>query len=130
MACRGTACVVRHVSVAGPVRTGRAGGAAATRARIRTTAQGWVAARDVVRRRPRHDRGDGRQLLTDVGASDLVDVGLGLATISMITGVGVGSALVRWAVHSPRVTVMRNAAPTAQEDYDVDRVRVATTVIA
>jgi ESS family glutamate:Na+ symporter len=65
------------------------------------------------------------QLLTDVGASDLVDVGLGLATISMITGVGVGSALVRWAVHSPRVTVMRNAAPTAQEDYDVDRVRVA-----
>ena len=65
------------------------------------------------------------QLLTDVGASDLVDVGLGLATISMITGVVVGSALVRWAVHSPKVTVMRNAAPTAREAYDLDRVRVA-----
>ncbi len=33
------------------------------------------------------------QLLTDAGgAPELVDVGLGLATISMITGIGVGSA--------------------------------------
>jgi ESS family glutamate:Na+ symporter len=65
------------------------------------------------------------QLLSDAGAPDLVDVGLGLATISMITGIGVGSALVRWAVRSPRVTVMRNVALTAHDDYDVDRVRVA-----
>ena len=54
-----------------------------------------------------------------------MDVGLGLATISMITGVVVGSALVRWAVRNPKVEVMRNAAPTADEDYDVDRIRVA-----
>ncbi|WP_234785245.1 sodium/glutamate symporter [Mycolicibacterium elephantis] len=65
------------------------------------------------------------QLLADVGAPELVDVGLGLATISMITGVVVGSALVRWAVRSPKVEVMRNAAPTAAEDYDIDRIRVA-----
>lgn len=65
------------------------------------------------------------QLLADVGAPELVDVGLGLATISMITGVVVGSALVRWAVRSPKVEVMRNAAPTAAENYDIDRIRVA-----
>jgi ESS family glutamate:Na+ symporter len=64
------------------------------------------------------------QLLTDVGSPELVDVGLGLATISMIIGVVAGSALVRWAVHSPRVTVMRNVAPTRQDNYDLDRVRV------
>lgn len=64
------------------------------------------------------------QLLTDAGASELVDVGLGLATVSMITGIGVGSWLVRWAVRSPRVTVMRNAAPAAGESYDVDHVHV------
>ncbi|OBA99864.1 sodium:glutamate symporter [Mycobacteriaceae bacterium 1482268.1] len=52
------------------------------------------------------------QMFSDVGAPDLVDVGLGLATISMITGVVVGSALVRWAVRSPKVTVMRNLALT------------------
>ncbi|MGE2717966.1 sodium/glutamate symporter [Mycolicibacterium litorale] len=65
------------------------------------------------------------QLFDDVGTPELVDLGLGLATISMITGVAVGSLLVRWAVRSPKVTVMRNAAPAATEDYDVDRVRVA-----
>ncbi|APE14966.1 sodium/glutamate symporter [Mycolicibacterium pallens] len=65
------------------------------------------------------------QLLTDAGAPELVDVGLGLATISMITGIGVGSALVRWAVRSPKVTVARNVALTARDDYDVDRIRVA-----
>lgn len=65
------------------------------------------------------------QLLADAGAPDLVDVGLGLATISMISGIVVGSALVRWAVRSPKVTVMRNSVPDADEDYDIDRVRVA-----
>lgn len=43
----------------------------------------------------------------------------------MITDVVVGSALVRWAVASPKVEVMRRSAPTAEEDYDVDRVSVA-----
>ncbi|MBB3603801.1 ESS family glutamate:Na+ symporter [Mycolicibacterium sp. BK556] len=65
------------------------------------------------------------QLLAEAGAPELVDVGLGLATISMITGIGVGSALVRWAVRSPRVTVARNAALTTHDDYDIDRVRPA-----
>lgn len=65
------------------------------------------------------------QLLTDAGAPELIDVGLALATISMITGVVVGTALVRWAVRSPKVTVMRNSVPEATEDYDVDRVHVS-----
>jgi glutamate:Na+ symporter, ESS family len=65
------------------------------------------------------------QLLADVGAPELVDVGLGLATISMITGVVVGAALVRWAVRNPDIEVMRTAGPAADEDYDVDRIRTA-----
>ncbi|BBX92657.1 sodium:glutamate symporter [Mycolicibacterium boenickei] len=65
------------------------------------------------------------QLFTDAGSPDLVDIGLGLATISMITGVVVGSALVRWAIRSPKVTVLRQHAPTANDDYDIDRVPVA-----
>jgi len=65
------------------------------------------------------------QLLTDAGAGDLVDVGLGLATISMVTGVVGGSLLVRWAVRSPKVSVMRTTAPSAAEDFDLDHVHPA-----
>jgi len=66
-------------------------------------------------------------LLVDAGAPEVVDIGLGLATISMITGIVVGSALVRWAVRSPSVQTMRNVPVTAAEDYDVDRVPIAPT---
>ncbi|GEL95997.1 sodium/glutamate symporter [Cellulomonas composti] len=66
------------------------------------------------------------QLLADAGAPEVVDIGLGLATISMISGVVVGSALVRWAVRSPAVTVARDTPPSpASDDLDVDRVRIA-----
>ncbi|OBF10906.1 sodium/glutamate symporter [Mycobacterium sp. ACS4331] len=65
------------------------------------------------------------QLLTDAGAPELVDVGLGLATISMVTGVVVGSALVRWAVRSPKVSVRRNEPLRRDERYDVDDIHVA-----
>jgi Na+/glutamate symporter len=37
-------------------------------------------------------------LLRDAGAGELVDVGLGLATLSMLTGVIGGTVLVNWAV--------------------------------
>ena len=64
-------------------------------------------------------------LLVEAGAPEVVDIGLGLATISMITGIVVGSALVRWAVRSPRVQVMRNEPVSASEAYDVDHIRIA-----
>jgi glutamate:Na+ symporter, ESS family len=46
-------------------------------------------------------------LLEDADAGELVDIGLGLATISMLTGVIGGTVRVNWAVRSPRVEVAR-----------------------
>ncbi len=46
-------------------------------------------------------------LLEDAGAAELVDVGLGLATISMLTGVIGGTILVNWAVRRPSIDVGR-----------------------
>ncbi|GAB3390761.1 sodium/glutamate symporter [Humibacter soli] len=46
-------------------------------------------------------------LLTEAGAPEMIDVGLGLATISMITGVVGGSILVNYAVRNPRISVAR-----------------------
>jgi ESS family glutamate:Na+ symporter len=61
-------------------------------------------------------------LLDDAGAGELVDIGLGLATISMLTGVLGGTALVNWAVRNPRVDVGREhttARSTASRLSDV-----------
>jgi ESS family glutamate:Na+ symporter len=46
-------------------------------------------------------------ILEDAGAPELIDLGLGLATISMITGVVGGSVLVNYAIRSQRITVAR-----------------------
>ena len=46
-------------------------------------------------------------LLDDAGAGELVDIGLGLATISMLTGVIGGTVLVNWAVRRPGIDVAR-----------------------
>lgn len=46
-------------------------------------------------------------LLDDAGAPEVIDLGLGLATISMITGVVGGSALVNYAIRNPRIDVAR-----------------------
>jgi Na+/glutamate symporter len=46
-------------------------------------------------------------LLEDASAGELVDVGLGLATISMLTGVIGGTVLVNWAVRRPHIEVAR-----------------------
>jgi glutamate:Na+ symporter, ESS family len=45
------------------------------------------------------------ELLDDEGAGELVDIGLGLATISMLTGVIGGTVLVNWAVRKPGIEV-------------------------
>jgi ESS family glutamate:Na+ symporter len=48
-------------------------------------------------------------ILKTAGAPEVVDIGLGLATISMITGVVGGSILVNYAIRSPRIAVARSA---------------------
>jgi ESS family glutamate:Na+ symporter len=52
------------------------------------------------------------ELLEDEGAGELVDIGLGLATISMLTGVLGGTVLVNWAVRNPRIEVAREHTTT------------------
>lgn len=47
-------------------------------------------------------------LLVDAGAPEMIDVGLGLATISMVTGVIGGSIIVNYGVRSPQIVVARN----------------------
>lgn len=64
------------------------------------------------------------QLLDESGAGDLVDVGLGLATISMVTGIVIGTLLVRWAVVNPDLTVAREQPPHLADDIHVDDLRV------
>ncbi|MCI0155426.1 sodium:glutamate symporter [Leifsonia shinshuensis] len=49
------------------------------------------------------------EILHSAGAPEVVDIGLGLATISMITGVVGGSILVNYAIRSPRIPVARTA---------------------
>src|SRR5262245_25456442 len=51
-------------------------------------------------------------LLDDAGAGELVDIGLGLATISMLTGVIGGTVLVNWAVRTPNIEVARRHTAT------------------
>ena len=52
-------------------------------------------------------------LLADAGAPEVVDLGLDLATISMITGILGGSFLLRYAIGNDAIPVARKAAPTA-----------------
>jgi glutamate:Na+ symporter, ESS family len=62
------------------------------------------------------------ELLDDRGAGELVDIGLGLATISMLTGVIGGTVLVNWAVRKPGIDVAREhttARSTATRLSDV-----------
>lgn len=59
-------------------------------------------------------------LLTDAGAAELIDLGLGLATISMVTGIVIGSLLVKWAVRNPRISVARTTPLTGDEAHDLN----------
>ena len=51
-------------------------------------------------------------LLEEAGAPEVIDVGLGLATISMITGVVGGSLLVNYGIRHPRIDVARTRPVT------------------
>jgi ESS family glutamate:Na+ symporter len=64
-------------------------------------------------------------LLEDAGAPEVVDLGLGLATVSMITGILGGSLLLRYALSNDSIPVARTTVPSADEDLDLNVVRVA-----
>ena len=55
------------------------------------------------------------------GAPELTDVALGLATIGLVSGVVVGSILIRRAVDSPRIHIAREDPVTGADDRDLDR---------
>jgi glutamate:Na+ symporter, ESS family len=56
-----------------------------------------------------------------VGAPELTDVALGLATIGLLSGVVVGSILIRRAVDSPSIRIAREDPITGADDRDLDR---------
>ena len=53
-------------------------------------------------------------------AGEMLEVGLGLATIGMVTGIVVGTMLVKYAINSPSISVARQNPPSAAEDLDID----------
>ena len=59
-------------------------------------------------------------VLTEYGAHDLLEVGLGLATVGMVTGIVVGTMLVNHAVRSPSIPVARQRPTSPEEDLDID----------
>jgi glutamate:Na+ symporter, ESS family len=56
----------------------------------------------------------------EYGAGDLVEVGLGLATIGMVTGVVVGTLLVNYAIRTHSIPIARENPTTPDEDLDID----------
>jgi ESS family glutamate:Na+ symporter len=59
-------------------------------------------------------------ILFEYGAGDLLEVGLGLATIGMVTGIVIGTMLVNYAVNSPTISVARDQPTSDKEDLDID----------
>src|SRR5262245_42485887 len=56
----------------------------------------------------------------EYGAGDLVDIGLGLATIGLVTGVVFGTILINYAIKSSSIPVARQNPTTPDEDLDID----------
>src|SRR5215470_10155426 len=56
----------------------------------------------------------------EYGAGDLVDIGLGLATIGLVTGVVVGTILINYAIKSHAIPIARQSPTTPDEDLDID----------
>src|SRR5262247_3688245 len=54
------------------------------------------------------------------GVGDLVYVGLGLATIGILSGIVVGTTLVNYAIRSPSISVVRQNPTSPDEDLDID----------
>jgi len=59
-------------------------------------------------------------VLVEYGVGELLEVGLGLATIGMVTGIVVGTMLVNYAIKSPSIPVARQNPTSADEDLDID----------
>lgn len=59
-------------------------------------------------------------VLQQYGVGDLVPVGLGLATIGIVSGIVVGTTLVNYAIRSPSIPVVRQTPPSPDEDFDID----------
>jgi ESS family glutamate:Na+ symporter len=59
-------------------------------------------------------------VLERYGVGELLDVGLGLATIGMVSGIVVGTLLVNYAVRSPSIQVARQNPTSPDEDLDID----------
>src|SRR5215475_7381731 len=56
----------------------------------------------------------------EYGAGDLVEVGLGLATIGLVTGVVIGTLLINYAIRSHSIPVARQDPTAPDEDLDID----------
>lgn len=62
-------------------------------------------------------------MLEEAGAPEIIDVGLGLATISMVTGVVGGSLIVNYGIRSPHIEVTRTSAIDTDEVSSLQEVR-------
>ena len=56
----------------------------------------------------------------EFGAGALVELGLGLATIGLVTGVVIGTLLINYAINSHSIPVARQNPTSPDEDLDID----------
>ncbi len=59
-------------------------------------------------------------VLIKYDAAELLEVGLGLATLGMVTGIVIGTMLVNYGINSPTISVARQTPPSPEEDHDID----------
>jgi ESS family glutamate:Na+ symporter len=59
-------------------------------------------------------------VLQQHGVGELLHIGLGLATIGMVSGIVVGTMLVNYAIKSPSIPVARQTPTSPDEDLDID----------
>ena len=59
-------------------------------------------------------------VLIKYDAAELLEVGLGLATIGMVIGIVIGTMLVNYGINSPTISVARQTPPSPEEDLDID----------
>ncbi len=60
------------------------------------------------------------EVLVEYGAEELLDLGLGLATIGMVTGIIIGTMLVNYGVKSPSISIAQQNPTSPEEDLDID----------
>jgi glutamate:Na+ symporter, ESS family len=59
-------------------------------------------------------------VLVEYGVADLLEVGLGLATVGMVAGIVVGTMLVNHAVRSSSISIARERPTSPDENLDID----------